>query len=927
MTPKRIVLGLTVLAFTLRVSRLDFQPLWGDEGWSFYFAQLPLPEMLALTAVDIHPPFYYALLQLWFWLTDPGPELGRLVSVWAGTLMIPLAYRLATAMTPARPASGLFAATVMSLAPMAVYYSQEVRMYAWVTLLGLAAMWLFWRLENEASGRWAWLGYGVVLALSWYTMYYALFLAVAQGVWLLWYRRQRIFTAPAFKGMVLALTLYLPWMLYAGTKLMAYVTQKADVEGYRPLNPLEFLSNYLLAFSVGHPSTGLTVWAGVGFIWLIMVAWGWWSLFQASQTSRRAAILLALYLLMPLILGWLVNLYRPFTPRFFERTLLIAAPAWWLLLGLGLANLWPRRRTMLTLALSFIFVSSTISLLDFYLTPRYPHEDYRSFLQDVAARATQNDLILASYQWQVGYYYAYLPPQRPQRYLVPNWGQVWGTDTAALRQDLTALLNQTDQRVWFPAHQTQGRIWENTAEEILAQVGHTARVLWYNRTTKVTLTAAPPARWPEPWPQSVNFANQVTATITPPPRQNYQSGRGLVPLQIRWQSEAQADYLLALQLLDETGRIWASHTAQPRAGQRPFSSLEPGEILLDQPALPLPAGLPPGPYQLHLSLLTPGEQRPLDVLTADGQPQGATVNLGQITVSQAEPALSAAAFQLDYPQRQRVEVMFGGQLALLAAQWPTQPWQAGDTVSVDLLWQSLQGQLPPLLTFIQLQTEAGQALAVTERPPPLETPLWGEGTLLRDEHRLRLPATLPPGKYFLAAGVLESDLTRWRTDGFFPADQVILAEIQIESRPRVFTPPQSVNPIDPPADFGGGELVGFTILPPTVRPGQPVTLTTHWRGSAGFNQEWVIFAQVVDEAGQIWGQRDQPPGNGSLPTTSWVPGEYLTDTRHINLRPETPPGQYHLLLGLYNPVNFQRVPLASGGDAIRLPLTLTVTQN
>ncbi|MEZ4556700.1 MAG: hypothetical protein R2854_09695 [Caldilineaceae bacterium] len=48
----------------LRVLRLNWQPLWWDEGYSIYFATEPLARMLNLTAHDIHPPLYYALLHL-----------------------------------------------------------------------------------------------------------------------------------------------------------------------------------------------------------------------------------------------------------------------------------------------------------------------------------------------------------------------------------------------------------------------------------------------------------------------------------------------------------------------------------------------------------------------------------------------------------------------------------------------------------------------------------------------------------------------------------------------------------------------------------------------------------------------------------------------------------------------------------------------
>jgi hypothetical protein len=64
---------LLLLGLDLRLARLGFQPLWWDEGYSVYFATLPLGEMVRQTAVDNHPPLYYALLQLRTALLGPGP--------------------------------------------------------------------------------------------------------------------------------------------------------------------------------------------------------------------------------------------------------------------------------------------------------------------------------------------------------------------------------------------------------------------------------------------------------------------------------------------------------------------------------------------------------------------------------------------------------------------------------------------------------------------------------------------------------------------------------------------------------------------------------------------------------------------------------------------------------------------------------------
>ena len=68
-----MILLCLLLATALRILRLGFQPLWWDEGYSVWFATHSLAQMAALTAQDIHPPLYYALLHGWTALLGTGP--------------------------------------------------------------------------------------------------------------------------------------------------------------------------------------------------------------------------------------------------------------------------------------------------------------------------------------------------------------------------------------------------------------------------------------------------------------------------------------------------------------------------------------------------------------------------------------------------------------------------------------------------------------------------------------------------------------------------------------------------------------------------------------------------------------------------------------------------------------------------------------
>lgn len=896
---------LALLAFGLRVQGLSVQPLWGDEGYSFYAATLPLGEMLAATAVDIHPPLYYALLRGWLAIAGPGAESARFLSVLSGTLLVPLMalFVRQVAPPPGRNRTGLLAAAITAFAPLAIYYSQEVRMYSLVTLLGLGSTYFLARVlagDKKAVGP-----YLAVSAAALYTMYYAAFILIFQAVYLLTGGKKRLarLSLPIGAGI-----LYLPWIFYALPKLLVYISHKRAADADLPLGAGAFLLAHLKAFSLGHLSGA---WAALGDftgVFVLVALAGIW-LVGRDANRRRALWWPGLYLAVPLLLGWGVNRLYPFNPPNFERTLLAAAPAWWLLVGIGLSELWRRRRVWGVLATGLLLAGCAAGLVNFYITPRYAESDYRPLLAEVAARATPNDVLLAGFEWQAGYYQAYLPQKsRPQIVNVPGWGVGWGSDPAAMQADLATLLQ--DHVLWFPAHQTLGHLWEDRAEQAIARLGFPALAKWYNPQTKLVL-AAPQAEL-QPGPL-VNFNNQMQAQVSLPRQTDFESGRGIIPVEINWLSlgENRQKYLLTLKLADFGGQVWAARDV-PLADE-PLSA---GQTVAARHGLFISAGTPPGSYTLKLSLTAAGAGSPLDVLDQTGRPQGVEAILLPVTVTPAVWPVGEAAL----PRQVRAAADFDHRLRLVGYSVATSTVKTGDLLAVNLFWQGISAGQPDLLTFVQVQNAAGQAVALTERSPVYPVSAWQAGTLLDDRHAVRLPASLEAGTYRLAAGVLLPDKTRLTTAS---ADQVALGSVTVLARPHTYQPPEPAHSLA--ANFSGGAtLVGYDLLPQTVEAGQEFNLTLYWRAETGFNREWAVFAHVLSADGQIWGQRDQIPGGGAFPTVAWSPGEFITDERRISLKPDTPPGAYFVEVGLYDPNTFERVAIAGQGDSLRLDAPVTV---
>jgi hypothetical protein len=108
-------------------------------------------------------------------------------------------------------------------------------------------------------------------------------------------------------------------------------------------------------------------------------------------------------------------------------------------------------------------------------------------------------------------------------------------------------------------------------------------------------------------------------------------------------------------------------------------------------------------------------------------------------------------------------------------------------------------------------------------------------------------------------------------------------------------------------------LLGFDVSP-EVMAGEVLSLNLYWQVEASFDRDYSVFAHVEVEGEDIWGQSDGIPACGSLPTTKWQPGEVIVDGHALLIDPATPPGEYPLLVGLYDAMTGERMRV-SGGDA------------
>jgi uncharacterized membrane protein len=174
-----IVLPSAITALGLSVRLIVPRGLWLDDMTSVYDARLPLSTMLhVLQTTDDHPPLYFSILWVAIRVFGDTEMSVRIPSIVIGTLVLPMLYLLGKEAYDRR--TGAIAAVAGIAAPLMVWYSQEVRMYELLMLLGAIAMWAQVRILRVGPSWRLWTVYALCCAGLMWTQYFGSFQVIAQ---------------------------------------------------------------------------------------------------------------------------------------------------------------------------------------------------------------------------------------------------------------------------------------------------------------------------------------------------------------------------------------------------------------------------------------------------------------------------------------------------------------------------------------------------------------------------------------------------------------------------------------------------------------------------------------------------------------------------------------------------------------------------
>jgi Dolichyl-phosphate-mannose-protein mannosyltransferase len=166
---RRLVTSLTAVAVFFRL--LAGRGLWLDEATSVHQARLPFMAMLQnIYTDDNHPPLHHILLWLDIRVVGDSELALRLPSVVFGALLVPMLFITGRALFGRRV--GAIAAAIGAVAPIAVWYGQEARMYSQFMLLSLVSVYALIRILRTGEKRF-WNLFTLSSVALIYTQYFA----------------------------------------------------------------------------------------------------------------------------------------------------------------------------------------------------------------------------------------------------------------------------------------------------------------------------------------------------------------------------------------------------------------------------------------------------------------------------------------------------------------------------------------------------------------------------------------------------------------------------------------------------------------------------------------------------------------------------------------------------------------------------------
>ncbi len=583
--------GTLAAAFALRVRGLATQSLWYDEGTSAAMAGRSLFEVIARSAGDIHPPLYYLLLAAWTSLVGQSEYALRFFSVSAG--MLALAATIALAHQVFGPRVAVLAGIAASVNPLSIWYAQEARMYALVSLFVVLAGIVAVRLSRGHESR-DWLGLAGLVVATAYTHYIALATCAAQILALLPRLTVPLWRNRALVALVLVLIAYEPWWSTAWQQITGWPSPTA-AESLPALGQRIGSALWLGVL----PSTG-------DLTWTTPLAWSIVALGLVRMArGGGASTVVGLSLIVPIAAIAVVSGMRPF---FHPKFLVPVAPFADIALAVGLAWLsgrpWalPLPRVVVVILAVGMCVSRLAAFSSATGDPATRRDDYRGLAAALMRAEAPGDVVLVSAPGQMEilrYYYRgeapliEMPVGRP------------AIEDATIRrlETVTGASSHVRGVLWSIGDVDPNRVLENWLDRQLFKSSDR----WFGgvRLVEYVNPAVAGVRT-DTISVDEEFIGIGRLTAVEVSTLEARAG-GTVPIALQWAAAGSTERSMTVfaHLIDDEDYLWGQRDSVPGGGLRPTTTWVAGAQYTDRIGLPILRGTPSGELDIEIGLYDP----------------------------------------------------------------------------------------------------------------------------------------------------------------------------------------------------------------------------------------------------------------------------------------------------------------------------------
>jgi len=412
------ILLITLLAAALRLYRLGHLSFWYDEAATIVLSSniSALPQSLTTSA-----PLPFVIAH--YWNLFGGSEFW--VRLWAaafGIALVPLVWALGKRLFSSR--AGLFAAALVAVNPLCVYYSQEARAYSMLPFFVLISGYCWLRALQKQK----WWAHGlcasVALALAFFSHYYAVLWVASLPLSVLLMARSRRDLASGIrlniKTLVASLVLVAPWLAIFFDKA---TTTVSAADFWVPKPTLK-----TLLISLKNMSLGFHAPLNAGVIAAILVALAAafglaCALVRGWSTQVR---FLAVNAFIPILIAFAVSKLAK-NSIYLDRCLIPSAVFFLMMAAYGISVL--RQWAGLALLLLLLFLTS-FSLYNHYnnVIPDISHcpgvrerKEFRQAAEFVEHNLIEGDLVGHTCRSSLAPFMVYLPEGQKQIVLASSW--------------------------------------------------------------------------------------------------------------------------------------------------------------------------------------------------------------------------------------------------------------------------------------------------------------------------------------------------------------------------------------------------------------------------------------------------------------------------------------------------------------------------